>query len=807
VTITASWLRLELRRRWRSLAVLALLIAVAAGTVMTALAGARRGASVQERLNARTLPADAMILANTPGFDWGPIERLPEVAALTRFVVDYNMTTIGFSGDGLSFPPADDAFMRTIETPVIFQGRRLDPTRPDEVLVSRQFVTSYHKSVGDTIGLILATPREIINQAGSGPHGRYTGPRITLRIVGVGEPSSRWGSDSPGGHGGIALSPGLYAKYRANITGPPGRSINYVNTIIRLRGGESAYPQLERDVKRLTGRADIEVVDLVAGQRVLQRHLAFEARCVVAFAVTAFVAALFLVGQAIARYAAASTEELRTLRALGMTPQQQVLIATAGPAIAGILGAVLGLAGAVVASRWMPFGAAGLLEPSPGVSWDWVVFGPGLALVIVLVAVGAACAGWAALAAARRDTALRRSTVAAAVGHSGVPVPVVIGVRFALEAGRGRTSVPVRPALLGAVVGVLGVVAAFTFSQGVSDAASHPERFGQTFQLGAFVGINGHDFVPADRLLAAVRQQPQVSGVDDARTAVATDRASKESVSLYAYTPGPKAIPVVILSGRLPESASEVVLAPRTMKAMRTHIGDRVQFTGNAKRAVSLTVVGSGLVPNGPHNGYADGGWLTPHGYGALFDGFKFHIVLVSLYPDARGPGAGPRLTAAVVAADPRLKGVGIGPPDVLPEVAQLREVRTLPIFLGVFLVLLALGAVGHALATAVRRRSHDLAVLRALGMTQWQCRWVVVTQATVLALVGLFFGVPLGLAIGRSVWRVVADYTPIDYVSPTALWAMALVGPVALLVANLLAAWPGQRAAGLRVAHVLRAE
>ena len=56
-------------------------------------------------------------------------------------------------------------------------------------------------------------------------------------------------------------------------------------------------------------------------------------------------------------------------------------------------------------------------------------------------------------------------------------------------------------------------------------------------------------------------------------------------------------------------------------------------------------------------------------------------------------------------------------------------------------------------------------------------------------------------------VWRAVADYTPIEYVSPTALWTLALVGPAALVLANILAAWPGQRAARLRVAHILRTE
>ena len=59
------------------------------------------------------------------------------------------------------------------------------------------------------------------------------------------------------------------------------------------------------------------------------------------------------------------------------------------------------------------------------------------------------------------------------------------------------------------------------------------------------------------------------------------------------------------------------------------------------------------------------------------------------------------------------------------------------------------------------------MAVLRALGMTRRQSRGVVVTQASLLAVVGLLLGVPLGLALGRTLWRVVADHTPLDHVPP----------------------------------------
>ena len=88
-----------------------------------------------------------------------------------------------------------------------------------------------------------------------------------------------------------------------------------------------------------------------------------------------------------------------------------------------------------------------------------------------------------------------------------------------------------------------------------------------------------------------------------------------------------------------------------------------------------------------------------------------------------------------------------------------------------VFLAVLAVGAVGHALSIAVRRRGHELAVLRALGLTRRQSRLVIGTQASLLAVIGLAFGIPLGLALGRTLWHAAANMTPLAYPGRWRCW------------------------------------
>jgi ABC-type lipoprotein release transport system permease subunit len=146
--------------------------------------------------------------------------------------------------------------------------------------------------------------------------------------------------------------------------------------------------------------------------------------------------------------------------------------------------------------------------------------------------------------------------------------------------------------------------------------------------------------------------------------------------------------------------------------------------------------------------------------------------------------------------------------PVALPQdVLYLRDVRSLPIALAIFLVLLALAALAHALVTAVRRRRHDLAILKAIGLRPRQSAACIVWLATTVAVVGVIVGIPLGIVVGRLAWRWIAHRTPLLYVAPLATVAVIVIAPAVLVVANALAALPARRAARLRTAEVLRTE
>src|ERR1700722_16863496 len=428
---------LDVRRRWRSLVVLALLVALTTGTVLAAVAGARRGESAVGRLWARTLPATVTVLANQPGFDWSKVEALPEVSATGLFIVYYGAAVVGYPGTALGFPPGNADAMRTVERPVVLQGRMPAPGRADEVVATANFMTAHHLRAGDTLTVHLPSPAQAAAGFDATTGAEPLGPLVKVRLVGV--VRSPFITDSPGDSGNVFPSYAFVQKYRAFIEGEnPGQTASVSNALIRLDGGEAEIPAFRADLARVSGRSDIDVWDNADTiGRTLGKPADYEAVCLLAFALAALLASLFLVGQVVARYASGGAAEFRVLQAVGLTRWQATASACVAPGLAAGAGATIGAAAADGPSGWTPIGIASLAEPDPGLSADWLVLGTGWAAAVLLVVGATAFLTWSALTARRDRGAPRGSAVAAAATAAGLPVTVMVGVRFALEAGRG----------------------------------------------------------------------------------------------------------------------------------------------------------------------------------------------------------------------------------------------------------------------------------------------------------------------------------------------------------------------------------
>jgi predicted lysophospholipase L1 biosynthesis ABC-type transport system permease subunit len=262
-------------------------------------------------------------------------------------------------------------------------------------------------------------------------------------------------------------------------------------------------------------------------------------------------------------------------------------------------------------------------------------------------------------------------------------------------------------------------------------------------------------------------------------------------------------VEVVVLDGRAPMSGDEVAVGPATARQLGLSIDDTFDVGGR-----KLRVVGRALFAVEVHNGFDEGMWVLPDTLRALapptdpeagsgpYPIFFFDWA-PGVEPEAGLPALEERFPDAFM----------IEPASVPQELANLRNVRTVPLVLAGFLLLLAVATLLHTLLESSRTRRRDFAVFRALGGTRRLLAIVVGAQATTIALVGLLIGIPLGVFLGRLAWAWLSNRVPIVFSAPVLVALLLVVVPVAVLAANLLAALAARSAARGRPASVLRTE
>ena len=105
------------------------------------------------------------------------------------------------------------------------------------------------------------------------------------------------------------------------------------------------------------------------------------------------------------------------------------------------------------------------------------------------------------------------------------------------------------------------------------------------------------------------------------------------------------------------------------------------------------------------------------------------------------------------------------------------------------------------------RRRRHDFAVLKALGLLRRQVSQVTAWQVSTLAGLALLIGLPLGVAAGRWSWQLFAAGLGVPAHASLPVPLLLVMVPAVLIIANAVALWPGRSAARVSPARALRTE
>ena len=530
-------------------------------------------------------------------------------------------------------------------------------------------------------------------------------------------------------------------------------------------------------------------------------------------------AGLAVIGQAAARQFVTDQDDHQALSAVGLRVPQFVAVGLARAAIIGAAGAAGAVALATLLSPLTPVGEARLAASSAGT----VVFDPLVTVIgaLATVATVVALSAWPAVRDARllRGAPPRRAVPAAlvrAVAWIGAPPSALIGIRYALERGRGRQPVPVGTALLGMVLAVAALCATAVFGASLTRLISSPALYGVPFQAeftneGAGIGsaITGP-------VLASLRRDREIARITVATTADID--VNGHQVRLLAATAirGPALISVV--DGRPPEGDHEIMLGAATMRSVGAQPGGLVRVVvtdpGGARHKAQFRVVGRGAFPPSfGTGGLGSGAAITlsaltntqcPPGPGR--PACQRHVQRGTIYSVLARAAPGQAAAAALarhVSKYPQFAGQEQEP----IELVNFGQSVNFPLLFGGMLALFGAATMLHLLLVSVSRRRTEAGLLKVLGFVRYQVAAVVSWQATAVTLVGIVAGVPLGIAAGKVLWRVFATNFGVVPLTVVDVLLVALLAVGVLVAVNVLAFFPALLAARSRPAQLLRAE
>jgi hypothetical protein len=784
-----------LRRGWRSWAVLAVVSGLAAGLALTAIADARRTSSALPRAMRSARAADAQVSGDATKAGGtaanayaDAVSGLPDVTAATRVTAFFmaRITPEGafdtdlLSGHALGFVRTVDEGEALNQARVV-QGRSAVADRPDEITINRVLADAAGWRVGQVVDDVrLFGLADLDADLEPDP---TKGTPVRLHVVGLVEPID----DVLAGGESIPrafLTPAFVDRHP--------NSLGYLVEDVALRDGADGVERFRAEVAEVAAARGLQpmITSSRDGLRDAQSGLRPQVVAIWLLGLVLLAVVALLAGQAIGRQVQLQEPDLPELRALGMTRSQRRGLGVLHGLTVAVGAAAVAVITAAAFSVVTPLGSARAFEWDRGFRLDVPALAIGAIAIVVLLTAASAVS---ATRVSRRAEAVpgtgspsggadRPSRAVELAAGAGAPPAFVVGMRMALQPGRGRTAAPVRSVMTSIALAVALVVATAGFAVDLQRLVSTPPLYGVGWD--AAVGtVFGR--IPDD-VLSELAAQPGV--------------AATAGLALGSLTIGGKDVPAwgvdlvegtifpTIEQGRLPQSTAELVLGRSTSQRLGLPVGAGVVVDAPSG-SQPMTVVGIATFPQLGLERYRE----TSLGDGAASvaslmgpgDGMgRYNYALVRYDETVDRSAAITQLrarTAELGCSDASCVLTDLRP-RVLGSYARLRGIWV-PALLA--LAALLVMTLAHGLVTSVRARRHDLAILGALGLSRAQTRRAIVWEALTLSACALLVGIPIGIAGASLAWFAFTrslGISPGGAVPGAAL--LVLVGAVVVLAA-----------------------
>jgi len=803
----------EVRRRWRSWLVMAALIALVGGLVLSAAAAGRRTASAFPNFVAAH-GFDAAVYANQP---------LPALSKLFPAVVSSTeLVFLNDTGQPVCACPhqisSNAAFQVVIAGPngpkpfKLLSGHLPDPSAPDQVLAS----FTLRQDDGVRLGTVIRVPFYSTSQASAlnnatGALPPPEGPTLDFHVVGF-EASE---VEFPNGSGTTYDLWGTQALARSLVP----RTAPGYTYYVRLRRGAADLNRFDREAsqglaKSVPAYMGASSLDAVAASVEASVHP--QAMGWWALAALAALVGLAVIGQALFRQSNVEKEDFPTMAAIGADRRLLVSLGLARALTVGLVGAAGTVGLATALSGFAPLGEARTAEVSTGVHFDVLVLPLGaLITVLAVLALGV----WPAVRASHNlwsgdlDSTSRPSLTVARLAAAGAPPSAVIGVSHALGNKTGGSPVPVRSALLGTVLAVTALCGTTVFGASLSHLTATPRLYGDDFQLNFPLNEGQRGFEPAlvkqllgDKLVSGITQA--VAGFPD---------IDNEAVGAVVATAMRGQLLFSTVSGHLPTGAGQIGLGATTMRQIGARMGSVVDFATRfgavpmrVVAEVSFPVLLAGSVSLG------NGALLTTAGFlAAVCPPGRLHTLCLQKENEGLNTGGGALMVSVVPGPAGQLdvnryltndQSISTGPSTPI-SLINFGEAVDFPLIFGLILAASGAATLAHMLVVSVARRRREIGLLKVLGFANSQVGSVVAWQATTLAGIGIIIGTPLGVVIGRAVWAAFARNLGAVPVSIVPIWFLGVLLAGVVIVANLIAIVPALVATRSKPKELLRAQ